>query len=114
MTAVLPLRAERTRVTWVRVESGFHVASRAGEFVGFAERTPDGHVVGFDGRSTPVGRYETLAEAQRAVESAPAPSEDSEPSMSPRLLGVFQGAATVAGLVALGALGAAALTFPGV
>lgn len=114
MTAVLPVRAERERVTWVRVENGFHVASRAGEFVGFAELTHDGHVVGFDGRSTPVGRYETLMDAQRAVESTPARSDDGAPSMSSRRQNLFQGAATVAGLVALGALGAAVLTLPGV
>ena len=72
MTSVLPPRTiGGARVTWVRVESGFHVASRAGEYVGYTERTGDGHFVGFDGRSTPVGRYTTLADAERAVETEP-------------------------------------------
>jgi len=60
-----------TRATWARVESGFHVASRAGEFVGYVDQTADGAFLAFDGRSTPVGRYDTLKEAQRAVLSVP-------------------------------------------
>ncbi|WP_454129268.1 peptide ABC transporter permease [Microbacterium aurum] len=111
MTSVLPARVERGRVTWVRVEDGFHVASRAGEFVGFAERTADGHIVGFDSRSTPIGRYETLAEAQRAVATAPA-AATAEPPMSRRAEGAFQAAATVAGMVAVVTL-ATAMTLPG-
>ena len=110
MTSVLPVRVERGRVTWVRVEDGFHVASRAGEFVGFAERTADGHVVGFDGRSTPIGRFETLAGAQRAVETAPSHAEQ---PMSRRKESAFQAAATVAGMVAVVTL-AAAMTLPGI
>lgn len=109
MTAVLPAFAVSERVTWVRVESGFHVASRAGEFVGFAERTPDGHVVGFDGRSTPVGRYETLEAAQRAVETAPATA----PTRTAAREDLLQGAATVTGLLALATLAFAAMSFPG-
>ncbi len=58
------------RITWARVDEGFHVASRAGAYVGFAERTESGDFLGFDGRSTRVGRFATLAQAQRAVEAA--------------------------------------------
>jgi hypothetical protein len=108
MTSILP--ALRPRVTWAAVEDGFHVASREGEFVGFAERTPDGHFVGFDGRSTPVGRYESLDEAQRAVEDAPAGGES---AMSPRTEVGMQAAATISGMVALGALAVAMVTLPG-
>lgn len=111
MTSVLPARVERGRVTWVRVEDGFHVASRAGEFVGFAERTPDGHLVGFDSRSTPIGRYESLAEAQRAVEAAP--TTVVQAPLTRRTQGVLQAAATVAGMLALGVL-AVAMTVPAV
>lgn len=112
MSAVLPTLSDR-RVTWVRVEAGFHVASRAGEFVGFAERTSDGHVVGFDGRSTPIGRYDSLERAKRAVESAPAgvaPSRSVAGALSPARLQV---AATATGLLALGVL-AVATVIPGV
>lgn len=110
MTSLLPARIERGRVTWVRVEEGFHVASRAGEFVGFAESTADGHIVGFDSRSTPVGRYESLIDAQRAVETAPIATEA---PLSRRTEGAFQAAATVAGMVALSAL-AVAVNLPGI
>lgn len=98
-----------TRTTWAHVESGFHVASRAGEYVGFAEETADGHFVGFDGRSTPVGRYETLAEAQRAVDAARA--KESEP-LSSRAQAAFQAAAAVAGVVAVGTFATAVLSSP--
>ncbi|WP_243076492.1 peptide ABC transporter permease [Microbacterium sp. SS28] len=59
-----------TRVTWAQPDTGFHVASRAGEFVGYVDTTADGHFVAFDGRSTAVGRYDSLAHAKRAVLSA--------------------------------------------
>lgn len=107
--AILPaLRAER--VTWAPVASVLHVASRAGEYVGYAEQTADGHFVGFDGRSTPVGRYETLADAKRAVESA---TSDAETVRSPRVHASAHAAAAVSGIVALGTLAAAVLTMPG-
>jgi len=109
VTSVLP-SLRTTRVTWVTVEKGFHVASRAGEFVGFVEQTSDGHFVGFDGRSTPVGRYESLDEAQRAVQQVPA----EEPAISPRAEGAFRAAASVSGLVAVGTLAAAVMMLPGV
>lgn len=110
MTSVLPARGLLpARVTWARVESGFHVASRAGEYVGYAERTGDGHFVGFDGRSTPVGRYPTLAAAQRAVETAPSASV---PVLSPRTEAGFHFAAAISGMIALGAFVAAVLTLP--
>lgn len=110
MTSVLPPRTATAHVTWAAVEPGFHVASRAGEYVGYAERTADGHFVGFDGRSTPVGRYISLAEAQSAVETAPANEED--PVLSPRVEGAFQAAAALSGVVAIGTFAAAVFTLP--
>ncbi|WP_431804383.1 peptide ABC transporter permease [Microbacterium sp. bgisy203] len=107
---MLPTRAAASHVTWAAVEPGFHVASRDGEYVGYAERTVDGHFVGFDGRSTPVGRYISLAEAQRAVESAPA-NED-QPVLSRRAQGAFQAAAALSGIVAIGTFAAAVFTLP--
>lgn len=110
MTSVLPARLSTTRVTWAAVEEGFHVASRSGEYVGYVERTGDGHHVGFDGCSTPVGRYATLGDAQRAVESAPV--NEGEPTLSPRAQGAFQAAAALSGVVAIGTLAAAVFTLP--
>lgn len=112
MTAVLPA-VSQGRVTWVRVEAGFHVASRAGEFVGFAERTSDGHVVGFDARSTPVGRYDTLEAAQRAVETAPVGDAAGRRSVATASRPRLEAAATVTGILALG-VWAIAAAFPGV
>ncbi|MEV7619397.1 peptide ABC transporter permease [Microbacterium sp. NPDC089321] len=54
-------------VTWSKVDTGFHVASRAGEYVGSVDTTPDGHFVAFDGTSAPIGRYAELSEAKSAV-----------------------------------------------
>lgn len=108
MSIVLP--SLRERVSWATVEDGFHVGSRSGEFVGYAERTPDGHYVGFDGRSTPVGRYETLDEARQAVEDAP---DNAAPVMSERAENAFHAAASISGVVAIGALAVAVMTLPG-
>ena len=110
MSIIAP--ASPGRVTWARVSEGFFVASRAGDYVGCVEATPDGHFVGFDSRSTPVGRYVSLAEAQRAVFTAHAVRPESGVESSPRAQVLWQTAATVSGVVALGALATAVLTTP--
>lgn len=110
MTSVLPSRITGTaRITWVRVESGFHVASRSGEYVGYAERTGDGHFVGFDGQSTPVGHYISLREAQRAVERAPRAAATVS---SPKIESALHVAAAMTGFVAVATFAAAVLTLP--
>lgn len=112
--SVLALASAPTgRVTWAAVSDGFYVASRVGDYVGCVECTPDGHFVGFDFRSTPVGRYASLGEAQRAVGGAHGarpllPS----PEPSPRAQALWQTAAAISGVVALGALATAVLTTP--
>ena len=110
-TIPAPTRTTGGRVTWIHVESGFHVASCAGEYVGFAERTPDGHFVGFDARSTPVGRYADLGEAKDAVVSARRHAMTE--SKSPRVQAALHTAAAATGLVALGTLATAVATLPG-
>ncbi|WP_425837150.1 peptide ABC transporter permease [Microbacterium sp. PA5] len=88
------------RATWAHVESGFHVASRAGEFLGYVEQWRDGSFLAFDGRSTPVGRYDTLKEAQRAVLSVPTtPPPDAR---TRRVTRTLRRAAVVSGVVAGG------------
>lgn len=109
MSAVLPAPVAGNKVTWARVDSGFHVASRSGEFVGSAERTADGHYIGFDGRSTPIGRYASLAEAKDAIRESV-----HEETLSPRAQSVFQAAAAVSGVVALTTLAAAVVALPGI
>lgn len=96
-------------VTWTRVEEGFYVGARTGEFVGTIDVTPDGSHVAFDGRSTAVGRYETLAEAQRAVSDIARGVSRPQPARATQLAWSL---ATVWGVVAAGLLvsaGAAAI-----
>ncbi|KXC05703.1 hypothetical protein [Microbacterium hominis] len=112
--SVLALASAPTgRVTWAAVSDGFYVASRVGDYVGCVECTPDGHFVGFDFRSTPVGRYASLGEAQRAVggahEARPLAAEEKR-SKSRRWPGLT--AVGIGGVVALGALATAVLTTP--
>ena len=83
--------------TWAQVDEGLHVGSRAGEFIGYIDVTGDGHHVAFDGRSTPVGRYATLREAQRAVTGV---ARRARPRRSAALVEAAQTLATASGLVA--------------
>jgi hypothetical protein len=73
ITGAAPRAASSGRVTWSQVQPGFYVASRAGEFIGYIDRTPAGQHVAFDGRSTPVGRFDSLDAAKRAVTTDPQP-----------------------------------------
>lgn len=57
--------------TVAQVDQGFYVASREGEFIGYIDTTADGCFVAFDGRSTPIGRYATLADAKAALFDPP-------------------------------------------
>lgn len=99
-----------SQATWTAVEDGFFVASRDGEYLGYVERTADGHIIGFDGRSTPVGRYDDLPEAQRAVEGSPTTGAS---ALSPQMEGVLHKVATASGAVALVTLAAAVVALPG-
>ena len=54
-------------VRWNEVQPGFRVGTREGEYLGFIESTAHGTFVAVDGHSTPVGRYDSLREAQRAL-----------------------------------------------
>jgi hypothetical protein len=54
-------------VVWSRVDEGFHVGSRAGEFVGFVDRQDDGAYLACDRHSRPIGRFDVLEAATDAV-----------------------------------------------
>jgi len=54
-------------VRWNEVEPGLRVGTRDGEYLGVIESTAYGTFVAVDGRSTPVGRYDSLREAKRAL-----------------------------------------------
>ncbi|MFJ6651431.1 hypothetical protein ACIQLJ_01375 [Microbacterium sp. NPDC091313] len=58
-------------VVWARVEDGFHVGSRDGNFLGYIERAADGYFDACDMRSRPVGRFPTLVSAMSALSGAP-------------------------------------------
>lgn len=96
--------ARHARATWARVDAGFHVASRAGEFLGYVDRSADGSYLAFDGRSTPVGRYDTLRDAQRAVITTDAVTATTRRGsvLSRRSRRAFERAAVVSGVVAGG------------
>lgn len=59
---------------WARVEDGFHVASRGGNFLGYIEQRKDGRYVAFDMRSAIVGTFADLVSAMRTLSSAPTPA----------------------------------------
>ena len=54
-------------VRWNEVQPGFRIGTRHGEHLGFIESTAHGTFVAVDAYSTPVGRYYSLREAQRAL-----------------------------------------------
>jgi hypothetical protein len=60
-----------TGVIWARVEEGFHVGSRHGEFLGYIDRQSDGRYLAFDSFSRVVGRFDGLVAAMSAVTDAP-------------------------------------------
>jgi hypothetical protein len=93
MTTVTRGPSIRSRVTWAAVDKGFYVASRAGEFVGSVDTTVDRTFVALDERSTPIGRYHSLAEAKAAVAAV----SKGVPTPSRPIVNASFVAATVAG-----------------
>ncbi len=59
---------------WARVEDGFHVGSRDGNFLGYIERRTDGRYAAFDMRSALIGTFADLVTAMRTLSSTPAPA----------------------------------------
>lgn len=57
----------RSRTRWTQVDRGVYVANRRGDFVGYVAPAPVGGYVAFDSASAPLGRHETLDEAQAAL-----------------------------------------------
>lgn len=66
-------------IVWARVEAGFHVGSRAGDFVGYIDQQKDGRFLAFDARSQPAGLFTELTAAMRALAepSSPIGADDS-------------------------------------
>ncbi|CAN7337617.1 hypothetical protein LJR045_001901 [Microbacterium sp. LjRoot45] len=57
------------RVTWAQVEAGFHVGSRAGDFLGYVDHEPGGAYRAYDMSSRPLGAFTRLSDAIDAVNS---------------------------------------------
>lgn len=60
-----------TGIVWARVEDGFHVGSRDGDFVGYIDRLPDGRYQAHDSRSRSAGVFPELTAAMRALAAPP-------------------------------------------
>jgi len=103
--------ARSSRVTWSTVDSGFHVASRTGEFVGSIDATEDGHFIAFDGTNAPIGRYSAMKDAQDAVAGwIPERTRERERTLARRFRPVATSAAVVA--VATALIGALSTALP--
>ena len=61
-------------VVWSRVEDGFHVGSRGGEFLGYIDRQKDGRFEACDMYSRTVGYFPDLTSAMKAITAVPARS----------------------------------------
>ncbi|QLD12104.1 hypothetical protein [Microbacterium oleivorans] len=73
-----------TGVVWARVEDGFHVGSRDGDFVGYIDRLPDGRYEAYDSRSQSAGTFVELTAAMRALATPPARGAADEPPIELR------------------------------
>lgn len=106
MTIAAPARPVLPLVgtTWAKVDTGFHVASRAGAFVGSVDENADGTFVACDSRSTPIGRYATLRDAQRAVDDVARGVTWARPARPVR---IAQSLAVFCGVIAAGLLAGA-------
>lgn len=95
-------RVSPDAITWSKVDTDFYVASRAGEYVGSVDGTVDGHFIGFDATSTPIGRYADLKEAQRAVaEWEPEEVRENDRHLARVLMPIATAAGLVAGVTAV-------------
>ncbi|MGW9113299.1 hypothetical protein [Microbacterium sp. NPDC055683] len=95
-----PAPVEPGHTTWSTVDSGFHVAGRKGEFVGFIDTSSDGRHLAFDRWSTHVGDFDDITEAKAAVEAVGSGETGLRPARrSPRAL-IAAGAATGMALLA--------------
>ena len=61
-------------LTWKQADTDVHVATRAGEFAGFVEFDGSTHLA-HDQRGAELGAFDTLVDAQRALERTHAPAD---------------------------------------
>ncbi|BAJ73414.1 ABC-type dipeptide/oligopeptide/nickel transport systems, permease components [Microbacterium testaceum StLB037] len=94
------------RTMWAKVDTGFWVAHRAGEYFGCVDEVAGGYV-SRDAHGIPIGRYDGLEEAKASLRSTTHPLNVARRRRAER---VSLAAATAVGVTALGfALTAGAL-----
>jgi hypothetical protein len=95
-----------TRTMWAKVDTGFWVAHRAGEYFGCVDQVTGGYVAR-DAHGIPIGRYDALETAKSSLRSTMDPLNIARRRRAER---VSLAAATAVGVTALGfALTAGAL-----
>lgn len=85
------------RVLWAKVDSGFWVAHRGGEYYGCVD-TVSGGFVSRDAHGIPIGRYDTLDDARASLRSTTDPVDAARRLRAERATVVL---ATAAGSAAL-------------
>lgn len=85
------------RVMWAKVDSGFWVAHRGGEYFGCVDRVAGGFVAR-DAHGVPIGRYDELDTAKASLRSTTDPANTAHHRRTERATVVF---ATAAGSTAL-------------
>jgi hypothetical protein len=68
-----------TGVTWSRIEPDFHVASSAGNFLGYVDTDGNGAFLAYNMRSEVIGSHSDVAAAMLAVTLAGSATESIEP-----------------------------------
>ncbi|MCG7418423.1 MULTISPECIES: hypothetical protein [Microbacterium] len=95
VASVTPLTS--ARVMWAKVDSGFWVAHRGGEYFGCVDRVAGGFVAR-DAHGVPIGRYDELDAAKSSLRSTTHPANTARRRRTERASVVL---ATAAGSTAL-------------
>lgn len=102
--AVTPISS--ARVLWAKVDAGFWVAHRGGEYFGCVDSVSGGYVAR-DDHGVPVGRYETLDAAKASLRSTMHPTNAARRrriERAPLALATAAGSTAVAFALTAGAL----------
>jgi hypothetical protein len=104
LASIAPLGT--TRAMWAKVDAGFWVAHRGGEYYGCVDRV-DGGFVARDAHGVPIGRYDTLETAKASLRSTTDPVNDARRRRAERtsvVLATAAGSAALAFALTAGAL----------
>lgn len=76
MDTATPTALATARILWAKVDTGFWVAHRGGEYFGCVDQVAGGFV-SRDAHGVPVGRYDSLDTAKASLRSTTHPANDS-------------------------------------